>query len=86
MPFPRDAAALAAAVATAAGLLALPAAARVDAARADATVVLQVVSRGNGTISSSIADRTTGSTSCTKSQEPGDLFEPGRLRSPTRRA
>src|SRR2546425_6540933 len=66
MLFRKDAAALAVAAATAAGLLTLPA----GAARGDATVVLQVVPRGNGTVSSSVPDRTTGSTSCTHNQEP----------------
>jgi hypothetical protein len=63
-----SAAAFGVAVVTAAGLLALPAGARV----ADATVAVQVVPRGPGTVSTSIADQTTGSTSCTQNQEPGD--------------
>jgi hypothetical protein len=66
VPFRKDAAALAVAAATVAGFLTLPAGA------ADPTVVLQVVPRGNGTITSSVADRTTGSTTCAKSQEPGE--------------
>ena len=67
-----DAAAFVVALVTAAGLLALPASARVGDARAGATVVFQVVPRGPGTVSTSIADQTTGSTSCTVNQEPGD--------------
>ena len=70
MPLQKDAAALMIAVVTAIGLLALPASAGVRVTGADATVVLQVVPRGNGTISSSLPDRTTGSTSCAQNQEP----------------
>lgn len=69
MLFRKDAAALAVAAATAVGLLTVPAGASVGA-NADTTVALQVVPRGNGSVSTSVPDRTTGSTTCTQNQEP----------------
>ena len=70
MLFRRDAAALGLIATTmAVGLLALGAGAGIGAAAAD--VSLQVVPRGPGTVTSSVPDKTTGATACTKRSEPG---------------
>jgi hypothetical protein len=68
--FRRDAAALGLIATTVAvGLLALRAGAGIGAASADVSV--QVVPRGPGTVTSSVPDKTTGETACTKRSEPG---------------
>ena len=69
MNFRRDTAALAvAAMAVAVGLLALQTGAGLGAPAAD--VQLQVVPRGPGTVLSSVPDKITGETACTKRSEP----------------
>jgi hypothetical protein len=68
--FRRDAAALSVTTTVVAvSLLALRAGAGMGALTAD--VKLQVVPRGPGTVTSSVPDKTTGETDCTKRSEPG---------------
>lgn len=69
MIFRRDAAALGLATAVVLVVLALLAGASVAAPAAD--VKLQVVPRGPGTVTTSVPDKTTGESSCTKRSEPG---------------
>ena len=70
MTFRRDAAVIGfAATAVVVGLLALPAGTGMSATAADVT--LQVIPRGPGTVVSSVPDKLTGETACTKRSEPG---------------
>jgi chitodextrinase len=79
--FRRDAAALVvAAMVVAVGLLALSTSAGLGAPAAD--VELQVVPRGPGTVTSSVPDKITGETACTKRSEPVScewVFEQGTM-------